>query len=57
VCVFPTRVKYELPSPVLETGMTPGTVDMEIPKLELFDGVQHLEDLSKDLMIQLQEEE
>lgn len=57
MCVFPTRVKYELPSPVLETGMTPGTVDMEIPKLELFDGVQHLEDLSKDLMMQLQEEE
>jgi len=57
VCVLPTRGNDGLPSPMPETGMTPGTVNMEIPKQEPFDGVQHLEGLSKDLMVQLQEEE
>lgn len=57
MCVLPTRGNDGLPSPMPETGMTPGTVNMEIPKQEPFDGVQHLEGLSKDLMVQLQEEE
>lgn len=54
--VFLAHVNDRLPLPVLETGGTQAQLTWKSLSRKS-DGVQHLEGVSKDLMMQLQEEE